>query len=367
MNRRRVLASAAAWIATGCRARPSVAAVPMHRLRPVLVDERRVIDVTVGLRPCRRTGFRVDAEMRGNTLLVHNYGHGGAGMSLSWGTAAMAADLALPHPARTAAVLGAGVVGLTTARQLQRRGFTVTVYAAALPPDTTSNRSLATWSPTSALVVDRTPAFTEQYTRAAQVAKAELQRLVGRGYGVSWIDTYTLRRTQPQGPRKDRLGTFGVPPRSLAPEAHPFDFPFVSVAPKLRIEPGPYLDALLRDVRDAGGAVQIRAFQRAGDVDALPESVVVNCMGLGGGTLFGDTTVVPVKGQLVHLVPQVEVTYGLSGVESTHPDWTYLAPRADAVVLGGTARRGDASLEPDPDATASILAAHRAVFDGWRR
>ena len=60
-------------------------------------------------------------------------------MSLSWGTGAMAANMALAHGERRAAVLGCGAVGLTAARQLQRRGFDVTIYAAYVPPDTTSN------------------------------------------------------------------------------------------------------------------------------------------------------------------------------------------------------------------------------------
>ncbi|GIT51894.1 MAG: hypothetical protein Ct9H300mP15_21070 [Gemmatimonadota bacterium] len=64
----------------------------------------------------------------------------------------MAADLALESEFREVAVIGCGVAGLTTARQLQRRGFSVTIYALSVPPDTTSNMSLAAWTPTSGLV-----------------------------------------------------------------------------------------------------------------------------------------------------------------------------------------------------------------------
>ena len=73
-------------------------------------------------------------------------------MSLSWGTASMATDMALAHQDRRAAVIGSGVVGLTSARELQRHGFDVTIYAATVPPDTTSNMSLAGFTPTSGLV-----------------------------------------------------------------------------------------------------------------------------------------------------------------------------------------------------------------------
>ena len=56
------------------------------RLAPVWVSEDRIIRVVAGLRPYRPGGFVVQAERRGSKLLVHNYGHGGAGVTLSWGT-----------------------------------------------------------------------------------------------------------------------------------------------------------------------------------------------------------------------------------------------------------------------------------------
>ena len=102
----------------------------------------RVIRTTVGLRPYRPAGFVLRATKLDDTLLIHNYGHGGTGHSLSWGCGAVAAALALEQGGRRAAVIGCGIVGLTTTRQLQRRGFDVTIYAKTVPPDTTSNMAL---------------------------------------------------------------------------------------------------------------------------------------------------------------------------------------------------------------------------------
>ena len=53
-----------------------------------------VLEHTVGLRP-GRAAPRVEAERRGAALVVHNYGHAGNGVMLSWGCAAAAAALAL--------------------------------------------------------------------------------------------------------------------------------------------------------------------------------------------------------------------------------------------------------------------------------
>lgn len=114
--------------------------VPPAYLYPVRVSWDRIIRTTVALRPYRESGFAVKATRFGEKTLVHNYGHGGSGLSLSWGTAHLAADLALEQPERRAAVIGCGIVGLTSARVLQRRGFQVAIYAKVLPPDTTSNK-----------------------------------------------------------------------------------------------------------------------------------------------------------------------------------------------------------------------------------
>ena len=114
-------------------------------------------------------------------------------MSLAWGTGLMAAEFATEHQARQAAVIGCGSVGLTCARQLQRRGFDVTIYAAAVPPNVTSNMSLAGFTPISGLVENdrRTPEWDAQYRRAADIAYRQLQLLAGPHYGVSWLDNYT--------------------------------------------------------------------------------------------------------------------------------------------------------------------------------
>ncbi len=346
-----------------------------RRLIPVEASWDRVIRTTVGLRPFRPSGFVLRAERMGERLLVHNYGHGGSGMSLAWGTGAMAAELALEQPARRAAVVGCGVVGLTTARQLQRRGFEVTIYAMSVPPDTTSNMSLAGWTPTSGLVSSRrrTGAWDAQFRTAAAIAYRELQLLVGRGYGVSWLEGYSLGNTPPGGGRggggeeeeADPLLPADLRQGSvvLGPGEHPFPTRYATMRPSLRIEPSTYLDALVRDVREAGAGIVIRAFHRARELAALAEPVVVNCTGLGARALLGDEELTPVKGQLTHLMPQPEVSYSTFG--SATPvagGFVHMQPRSDGIALGGTSEEGDWSLEPDLEARSRIVEAHIDLF-----
>lgn len=179
-----------------------VASEKKRYFSPVKVERSRLIRTVVGLRPFRPGGFVVEAGRLGEKFLVHNYGHGGAGVTLSWGTSSAAVDLTrdfnLPATARSFAVLGCGVIGLTTARMIQRRltgGSSVTIYARDLPPETTSNIAGAFWSPTS--VYDQqhiTTKFSQQFQTACVVSNRVFQTLVGADYGVRWIDTFELLR-----------------------------------------------------------------------------------------------------------------------------------------------------------------------------
>ena len=89
----------------------------------------------------------VAVEKVGEKTVVHNYGHGGGGITLSWGTSELAVEEAWKTGERRFAVLGCGAVGLATARLLQERGAEVTIYAKDLPPHTTSNIAGGHWSP----------------------------------------------------------------------------------------------------------------------------------------------------------------------------------------------------------------------------
>lgn len=335
------------------------------RLAPVHVSGDRVIRVVTGLRPYRPKGFVVRAETLGAKRLIHNYGHGGGGVTLSWGTADLAVEQGFAGEGDYA-VLGCGAVGLATARLLQRRGGRVTIYAAALPPDTTSNIAGAQWWPFS--VFDHRvaePAFVAQYNEASQRAYRHFQTLTGETYGVRWTRNYSVSdhpipAYSPGTAEDDPLRAIAPEARDLAPTEHPFRAPYVRQFDTMMVEPPIYLPAMMRDVREAGGAIRVRAFKSPAEVAALPEPVVFNCTGLGAGALFGDPDIGPAKGQLVVLLPQPEVDYNVLGGGG------YMFPRGDGILLGGTFERGNWDLAPDPTETARILRQHAALFSAMR-
>src|SRR5262245_26002076 len=126
IGRRRFLSGAGAFAAlgalNGCRFAGSGVATPALQLPPLRASVDRITRITVCTRPFRARGPRFDVEKIGAKTIVHNYGHGGSGWSLSWGSGAIATANAMATGERDIAVIGCGALGLTTAILLQRAG-----------------------------------------------------------------------------------------------------------------------------------------------------------------------------------------------------------------------------------------------------
>ena len=289
------------------------------------------------------------AQPFASKVLVHNYGHGGGGFSLSWGCAELAADFVKERSPSRAAVLGCGVVGLTTARILQDRGWQVTIYAADLPPNTTSNVAGAQWTPT--LVFDRnatTPAFMDTFRKAARIANRRFQLMAGSSTACAGSTTTcsnAIRKTP--GGELDYAERVGIVDlyadvETIDPATVPFvGFKSIRRFTTMLMEPNTFLPAVQRDFLLQGGQIVVRAFGTPADVASLREPVVFNCTGLGSRALFSDEILQPVRGQLSVLEPQPDVDYTY-----LTPD-IYMFPRNDGIVLGGTYERGNWSTTVD--------------------
>lgn len=351
VSRRVFTLAAGAGLLSACAAGRGFA--PAHGIvvPRVRVAADRVTRVVVGLRPFRPQGYVVRAEDFGGKRLIHNYGHGGAGITLSWGTAREAVDLGFIS-GQAYAVIGCGAVGLATARLLQRRGAKVTLYAKDLPPETTSNIAGGHWWPTSVFDADAADEpFLARFHQATRVAYREFQNMLGPHYGVHWRRNYSISDYATTFTRfHDALRDVAPETRILNPGQHPFGRTWVQQYDTMMIEPAIYLQAVMEDVLTAGGRIEVRAFTSAEELKTLPEPVIFNCTGLGAKALFADDALVPVRGQLVVLLPQPDMDCNLYSRGGA-----YAFPRADGLVLGGTFQRGNWNLTPDEGDTNHIL------------
>jgi glycine/D-amino acid oxidase-like deaminating enzyme len=365
-DRRRLIAGSGALLALGgcatskglARGAPSSASL----LPPVRADLDRIFDVTVCLRPFRAAGPRLDTETIGDTLVVHNYGHGGSGWSLSWGSGTIAVQKAMASSPREIAVLGCGALGLTAATLAQQAGAQVTIYARDPPVRTRSARATGSWTPDSriALASAVTPGFPALWETMARISFKAFRGYLGLPGGpVEWSDRYFLSEPSDAAPEAvreppaldfavygDRIRDLDPHPRLLPPEASPFPWATVRQTSSMQFNIADYAHTLMADFLAAGGRFVHKEFHAPGELAALPQKVVINCPGYEARTLWKDTSITPVRGQIAWLIPQPEIAYGLF---YRH---VFMLSRRDGIVvqsLEGGDMQGYGSQDETPD------------------
>ncbi len=349
LDRRALIASLGAVTGLGaCAPMRTAAGLAYYDRLPPLAPMRahadRLFNITVCLRPFRATGPRLEVEEVAGKRVVHNYGHGGSGWSLSWGSAAMVVPKAMEGGTSSIAVIGCGALGLTAAITAQRAGARVTIYAKERLHQARSARATGTWSPDSRVALadgagSGFPALWETMTRTS--FRAHQTYLGVPGDPVEWTDRYILNDENPDLLRERRR--LAPPPhfielqdrvRDLTPRtvlipagSHPFPTPFVQRNSSVTFNVTDYGHQLINEFQLGGGKIVMREFNSPAELASLPEPVVINCTGYGARALWKDESVIPVRGQIAWLIPQPEVNYGIS-----YKNTTFLS-RRDGIVV----------------------------------
>jgi len=254
-------------------------------------------------------------------------------------------------------VLGAGVIGLTTAICLAEAGLTVAIAAAEPPEQTTSAAAGAIWGPHLVGMDDRIGRWADvTLDRLAELSHpvlgaSELAGIVHTASGRA------ATRERTEAPPEFAAGASGLAPCPPAQIPAGYQSAWRLTATIVSM-PG-YLDYLAGRYGRAGGRTRFPVrVGTLGDARMLAPSarVIVNCTGCGARDLVPDPDVTPVRGQVV-VAANPGITEFFVGTSSDPRDLTYLFPHGDVVVLGGTEQRGEESLEPDPATAAKILAA----------
>jgi hypothetical protein len=335
-------------------------------LAPIRASTDRMTGVYVCTRPFRAEGPRIEAQKLGKKTVVHNYGHGGSGWSLSWGSGTLALQMVQATGAKELGVIGCGAIGLTTALLAQRAGLSVRIYAKALPPDVFSMRASGLWTPDSRICdATHAPALADRWEMMTRISYARYQSLLGLpGKPIEWIDGYSLADApfgkfhgdvadEPEyGEFTDRVRDLTPRPVELSPGNHPFPEPYVRRYTTLMFNISSYANYLMSEYLAAGGKIEIREFEHAEQLQSLPEHTLVNATGYGARALFNDDSVIPVRGQTARLIPQPEVTYGLRTQNLS------VVPRSDGIMVQVI---GDAGNFNNPDTTPQREVSEAAV------
>ena len=314
----------------GCRP-AMISSHPSDRIDfpPLRLDSGRITAITVCTRPFRAEGPRLDVERIGEKTVVHNYGHGGSGWSLSWGSAYNAMERAFATGERDIAVIGCGAIGLTSALLLQRAGAHVTIYAKELPPNVRSSLATGVWSPDSRICLAKyaTPAFKQTWEGMARYSYRAYQSLLGLpGDPIEYLDfffvpelgpTVTKRRESTDGRpafaqlERELLSDLGPTRKSYPPGSHPFGERTLRRETWMMFNINAYTRLLISDYLAAGGRMETMEFTSPADLVRVRQRTLINATGYGARALFGDESVIPVRGQLARTVPQDDVRYGL--------------------------------------------------------
>lgn len=338
--------------------------------RPIPPDLNQPYTTLVGQRPYRRGGIRLGQEAIGNHLVFHGYGHGGAGITLSWGTAVLLVDKFLQQnlsQATPIAILGMGVIGLSVAAVLQDHGYrNITFYTSEQPLETTSNVAGGLIAPVS---VDpgSSPEAKAQFAQLQGISITHFRELVeDPSWGVRW---HTL--WEHASPEDIRSGLWLAIEERLLPNPIYYD--------ELPL-PGPrrsgyaylvlvastaqYLTRLLEQVKAGGAKITMQRFAQLDEVMALEQTVIFNALGMGAAALFADTAMYPVHGTIL-LFPETrpvgeddlwffdDYQYGVTNVQ---PDGSRV------LKVGGTFIPYKTASVADPADVERILAANQAAF-----
>ncbi len=223
-------------------------------------------------------------------------------------------------------IIGAGIIGLSTAIRLQEAGYQVNILTKDFPLATTSAKAGAIWFPFKAEPKDLVNKWSRiTYDHFVQQKNKDIQ-------GISMVDFIMLTQKE-EAPYWEK-----AIPSSALRKATSTDLPkgyqhgYVAKVPL--IEPPKYLPYLLNIFHKNGGQIEQRTLQNLEEIHQSNQ-ILINCTGLGSQKLANDTSLYPIQGHLakVALKENVKCISDDDGPQAL----SYVFPRKDVIVLGGTA------------------------------
>jgi D-amino-acid oxidase len=247
-------------------------------------------------------------------------------------------------------VIGAGVVGLTTAISLAEAGLSVTIRTAALPEHSTSVAAGAVWG----AVKVGPPGRVLEWGR---VGLEVLSKLAAEpGTGVRMAAGREVSRTPLEPYYWTRLITdVRTCEASELPDGFAHGWHYTAPLATMPV----YLGYLRARFERAGGRLEVSpAASLAGLAGLAP--VIVNCSGAAAHDLVPDPAVVPVCGQVV-IAANPGIKEFLINRDPEPPWIVYMFPHGDTILLGGTNDEGNWDQDPKTEVAERIVAECSAI------
>ncbi len=227
---------------------------------------------------------------------------------------------------KTVAVVGAGVIGLSTAILALEAGYSVAMYADKSPLETTSMKAAASFKPHQVAYNDLTQKMVETSWEYFERIVAQYPETSGIHEQIHWE---TASAQKEQAPYLSVVKGFDILERPHVPGGYAFGWRYQTFF----IDTPVFLPWLVQRFTAGGGSLILleKGFTELEQLAELPSDVTFNCTGLGAKELCHDEAMTPVKGQIVIVDPQPQMDWSISA------DGFYIYPRKYDTVLGGTA------------------------------
>lgn len=247
-------------------------------------------------------------------------------------------------------VIGAGVVGLTTAISLAEAGLSVTIRTAAPPGRTTSAAAGAVWGVVKAGPPDRAL----EWGRAGLEVLAKLAAEPGTGVRIAAGREVSRAPLEPYF-WTSLLADLRACEQSELPDGFTDGWHYTAPLATMPV----YLGYLQARFERAGGTLEVSPVASLASLAGLAP-VIVNCSGAAAHDLVPDSAVVPVRGQVVIAAnPGIEEFLVSRDPE---PPWiVYMFPHGGTVLLGGTNDEGNWDMDPSAEVAERIMAGCCAI------
>lgn len=293
---------------------PILKLTPPHK-----ITKKDLKGINYGIRPYRKTGIRLEKENLEGKTIFHNYGHGGSGVTLAYGSASKIVNIFMNDTSKSVkkvAIIGCGYMGLFQALMLAKLGYAVNIYAKDFPIKTgmyskdstviTSQVAAGLWLPFTCKITDQSmhdSIMQESFNYYLNCFQKKLY------HGITMVDYITLQGES--GAKESAPGLLNV--QRIRVDFETGILYDAELVRTLLIEGDIFLNEIYEEAkRTKNITICSKEFNSSEEVLCLEEEVIFNCTGWGSEKLFHDTNMVPYSGHIIYVERMPGVDYFMS-------------------------------------------------------